>query len=309
MSNEQYIPMPEALTAPAAAPEPPSNEVLAAEAFSRQSSIFDIIYGKDTIVQYKRSRVREHVLQFLQPCSHILELNCGTGEDAIYFAGLGHRVHATDYASGMLSQLQKKVLATTGTVDPTVTAGPAVTADPAVTAGPISTERCSFTELSALKHKGPYDLIFSNFAGLNCTGNVDKVLGEFDTLLKPGGLVTLTLLPPFCLWETLLLCRGKWKTAFRRWFSKHGRLAKVEGLPFRCWYYAPARVRALLGDSFELVDLEGLCTIVPPSYLVGFAQKHPRTYAMLCRWENKYRRSWPWRGIGDYFIITLRKKS
>jgi ubiquinone/menaquinone biosynthesis C-methylase UbiE len=267
-----------------------SNEQLAAKAFSRQSSVFDIIYGNDTIVQYKRSRVREHVLTFLQPHSDILELNCGTGEDALYFAGLGHSVHATDYAPGMLEQFKKKLAA------------------PTETPGAISTERCSFTELSALKSKGPYDLIFSNFAGLNCTGNLDKVLQEFDTLLKPGGLVTLTMLPPFCLWETLLVFKGKWKTAFRRWFSKHGRQAKVEGLPFRCWYYHPASIQQLLGASFETIDLEGLCTIVPPSYMEGFAQNHPRLYATLCRWENKYRRSWPWRNTGDYFIITLRKK-
>ena len=48
-------------------------------------------------------------------------------------------------------------------------------------------ELCSFTELQNLNDKGPYDLIFSNFAGLNCTGELDKVLHSFSPLLKPNG--------------------------------------------------------------------------------------------------------------------------
>jgi cyclopropane fatty-acyl-phospholipid synthase-like methyltransferase len=32
----------------------------------------------------------------------------GTGEDAIYFANKGYRVHATDISTGMLDMLQRK---------------------------------------------------------------------------------------------------------------------------------------------------------------------------------------------------------
>ena len=37
------------------------NEQLAAEAFSRQSGVFDELYSGDAIIQYKRKRVRDHV--------------------------------------------------------------------------------------------------------------------------------------------------------------------------------------------------------------------------------------------------------
>ena len=57
--------------------------------------------------------------------------------------------------------------------------------------------------LQTLKNKGPYDCIFSNFAGLNCTDKLDQVLAGFDELLKPGGMVVLVILPRFCLWESL----------------------------------------------------------------------------------------------------------
>ena len=58
-------------------------EQQAAAAFNKQSSFFDQIYSANTIVQYKRKRVRNHIERFMDPHSKILELNAGTGEDAV----------------------------------------------------------------------------------------------------------------------------------------------------------------------------------------------------------------------------------
>jgi len=162
--------------------------------------------------------------------------------------------------------------------------------------------------LENLQNKGPYDYIFSNFAGLNCSGELDKVLHSFNTLLKPGGIVTLVLLPKFCLWEMMLAVRGKFKTAFRRFFSSKGVTARVEGQYFTCWYYNPGYITRRLNLSFELLSLEGLCTIVPPSYIEHFAEKHPRAYKFLVKKEYRLKSRWPWKTIGDYYIISLRKK-
>src|SRR5690349_1119833 len=80
-----------------------------AVAFSKQSQLFDETYSGNTIVQYKRERVRAHVLQYLKPGFSILELNSGTGEDAIWFAARGFAVHATDLSAGMQQVLRRKV--------------------------------------------------------------------------------------------------------------------------------------------------------------------------------------------------------
>jgi ubiquinone/menaquinone biosynthesis C-methylase UbiE len=266
------------------------NEWKAAEAFSRQSKVFDQEYGDNPIIQYKRMRVRDHVLDILPPNSSILELNCGTGEDALFFSQKGHRIHATDIAEGMLNRLREKIRA-------------------ASEYNRVSTELCSFTNLGALEKKGPYDLVFSNFGGLNCTGELDDVLRSFDVLVKPGGCVTLIIIPKFCLWESLLLLKGDWKTATRRFFSKNGRKAHLEGTYFTCWYYNPGFIRKQLQDTFDVVKLEGLCTLVPPSYRENFPVKYPRIYHYLVRKEYQLKSSWPWKLMGDYFIMTLRKKA
>lgn len=266
-----------------------AHEQKAATAFSRQAALFDALYSRNAIVQYKRERVREHVNQFLQQGSRMLELNAGTGEDAIYFAQHGHSVHATDLSTGMQERLIVKVK-TTGLEEK------------------ITTEVCSFTQLDQLKNKGPYDHIFSNFAGLNCTNELDKVLRSFSPLLNKDGIITLVILPKFCLWETLLLFKGKFKTAFRRFFSAKGRKAHIEGTFFTCWYYNPSYIIKQSKNDFELLALEGLCTIVPPSYIEKFAEKYPKLFGYLKKTENKLKGYWPWRLMGDYYIITLRKR-
>lgn len=274
------------------------NEQAAARAFSQQALVFDALDAGNTIISYKRKRVRDHVLRHLPEGSSILELNAGTGEDAIFFARKGYRVHATDISRGMQEALWKKVEGT-GLMDGTGSTGR------------VSRELCSFTELALLRERGPYDLIFSNFAGLNCTDQLGKVLRSFDQLLKPGGQVTLAILPKFSLWEGLLIFKGKFRTATRRWsswFSSKGALSHVEGYYFRCWYYSPGYVIKELGDGYELLGLEGLCTMVPPSYIGHFAERYPGWYQRLCRWEDRWKGAWPWKYVGDYYIISFRKK-
>lgn len=267
-----------------------TNEKKVSAAFNAQSVIFDALYRDNKIVDYKRQRVREHLLKFLEPGSHILELNAGTGDDAIYFAKKGFHVHATDISEGMQDKLSGKLT------------GEFMT-------GSVSQEICSFTNLDALKKKGPYDCIFSNFAGLNCTGQLEKVLGDFDGLVKPGGMLLLVILPRFCLWETLLVFRGRFKTAFRRFFSSGGRRARIEDSEFTCWYHSPRFVKRHLKDKFEMMETEGLCAIVPPSYIERFPEKYPSLYAGLCSLENRLKGKWPWKHMGDYYIISFRKKS
>jgi ubiquinone/menaquinone biosynthesis C-methylase UbiE len=266
-----------------------SNETKAAEAFSEQSKIFDDLYSGNKIIQYKRERVRNHIKKYLKPESFILELNAGTGEDAIWFSKNGHKVHATDISGGMMEKLKEKI-------------------SNHHLQSQVSNEVISFTELNRLFNKGPYDLIFSNFAGLNCTNELNKVLGSFSSLLKPNGVVTLVILPKFCLWEFLLLFKGKFRIAFRRFFSRNGRKAHIEGHFFKCWYYNPSFITRHLKKDFDLLSIEGLCTLVPPSYMENFAGKRSRLFESLKMKEERWKNKWPWKFIGDYYIISLRKK-
>lgn len=266
------------------------NKLSAEDAFTKQSKVFDAIYSGNPIIEYKRGRVREQVLKLVPNPSSILELNSGTGEDAIFFADKGFHVHATDISPGMQNTLVEKV-------------------NRRGLGHLLSHELISFTDLSLLKTKGPFDLIFSNFAGLNCTPELNKVLENFPKLLKPGGYIVLVIMPPFCLWEVLSAFKGHFNTAFRRFFRPKGAKAHIEGIYFKCWYYNPSYVLRYLKEEFTLLDLEGLCSLVPPSYLEKIPKHFPKLYTQLKHLESRYKSRWPWKYIGDYYIISLKKNS
>ncbi|MBA2746252.1 MAG: class I SAM-dependent methyltransferase, partial [Flavisolibacter sp.] len=216
-----------------------NNEAKVEAAFSAQAKIFDAEFCNNPVIQYKRQRVRTVVETLVPQGSSILELNCGTGEDAVYFGSRGYQVLATDLSDAMVDETHQKIMLHE-------------------LENLVTVRQLSFHNLDQLNPPGKFDLIFSNFGGLNCTGDLNNVLLYFDRLLNRGGVVTLVMMPGFCLWESLLLFKGEFKTATRRFFKFNGSAAIIEGKPFKCFYYAPSFITSRLKNQFEVELMEGL---------------------------------------------------
>lgn len=148
------------------------------EVFSRQSLGYDDYESLHSILKFMRIEVRNHVMNFLRKGDRILEINAGTGTDAVFFAQNGFNVHATDISGGMISLLKYKV-------------------NRYGLNNLISLQQCSFTELDKISGR-PFDYIFSNFGGLNCLPDLLKATKFFPNLLNKKGRVTLVLMPPVC---------------------------------------------------------------------------------------------------------------
>ena len=168
----------------------------ASAAFSAQAAHFDADEESNRILKWMRTQVYRHEEELLLPRSHILELNAGTGIDAVHFAGLGHSVFATDNAPGMVQQLQNKI--SNRRLEQR-----------------IQCSVCSFTELRTLPAM-QFDHVFSNFGGLNCTPDLKAVTQQLPRLLKPGATITVVMTPRVCPWELAQAFRGKLRIAFRR---------------------------------------------------------------------------------------------
>lgn len=262
------------------------NSIKVSEAFSKQAEKFDALSSENKLTAHLRTIYRKQVEKYSIQHSRILELNCGTGIDAIYFANKGYDVLATDNAPGMLDALQSKI-ASTGT------------------RGKIEVMQCSYHELNKIK-KPPFDHIVSNFGGLNCTADLQHVLAQFSSLLTKNGKVTLALMPKVCPWELAMALKGKFKTAFRR-FGRHA-VANVEGVNFLCYYYNPSYVKRILKNEFNVVELKGVYITVPPEFYLNFVERYPRLYAALSRIDNGIANYFPFNRLCDHYIITLEKK-
>jgi ubiquinone/menaquinone biosynthesis C-methylase UbiE len=256
-----------------------------ATGFSLKAEAYDA-FGADHInLTRMRRKVYAHMLRWLRPGDRLLELNAGTGIDAVFFAAQGYAVHAIDIAPGMIEHLAAKI-------------------DQSGLHERLTYQIESFTALDKVK-AGPFQHVFSNFGGLNCIDDLTLVSGQLQHVLVPGGRVTWVIMPPVCPWEIALLFKGQFKIATRRW-QRHGTLARVEDVWFKTYYFTPQQALKALGPDFQLMELEGLSVFAPPADRQSFPRRFPRLYRWLTRIDDALATRPPFNSWGDFFILTAQ---
>lgn len=260
------------------------NSIQVSNAFTRQSVHFDELYQSNPMVEYMRKRVYNHVLKYHKP-GKMLELNAGTGTDAIFFNSKGFEVYATDNAPGMIDTLKNKLSQDTK----------------------IYPFLCNYENIEQMQEYAPFDSIYSNFGGLNCTPNLIEVLKKCLNLLHKNGKMTIVIMPKHYPWEWLELLTLKPKIAFRRYKKQNN--TQLENIHFTTHYYQPRSIIQPLQDQIKVLSWEGLCSICPPSYKQKLIKYMPFLWKTLALIENKIS---SWRGIrsyADYVILTFEKKN
>jgi ubiquinone/menaquinone biosynthesis C-methylase UbiE len=259
-----------------------------AEAFSRTAEKYDSFAEDHPHLTRMRDKVYSHVMRYVPQGARILELNAGTGTDAVQLAQRGYHIHATDIAPGMLKRLHEKVIQ----LD---------------LQNRVTMQTRSFLSLDNLQG-APFDAVFSDLGGLNCVPDLTPVIRQLPHLLKPAGTVTWVLMPHICLWEIAEVFRGNVSLAFRR-LSRGKVRANLEGWHFEVYYFSPGQLIQWFGKKFELLALEGLSVITPTAESKNFARGHPHLYHVLSWLDDKLSPHWPWYGWGDFYILTMRYKA
>ena len=254
------------------------------KAFTKQASHFDEEDQKNAVLQRMRSQVYEHVNKYLKPHSKILELNAGTGIDALHFVREGHRVHATDLSDGMIEQLTNKV-ANHNLSDK------------------LTVQQLSFTELDQITEK-EFDFVFSNFGGLNCVDDLTRVSHHLPRLLQPRAFITLVIMPVICPWELISVFKNG-KKSLRR-FKSGGVRAHLEGEYFQTYYHSLQTVRKAFANQFTFVRSEGLATLSAHPHTANFPERYPRLDKFLLRIDQRVRTRFPFNRWGDHIIVTFQ---
>lgn len=255
--------------------------------FSKQSEKYDEDDASNPILQNWRIQVYDHVDSFIKPSSSILELNSGTGIDAVRFAKQGHKVHCVELSDGMVHEIKKKIELNN-------------------LASSLTVQQLSYECLEEVT--GKYDYVFSNFGGLNCSSELTKITQHFHRLLKPGGIVTWVIMPPICLWEITWIFKGYFKNGLRR-FHKNGVMAHLEGQYFMTYYYSLSDLKKAFSKSFTLLKCEGLGALSPPPSAPQFITKYPKLYKLLTRLDQKMRMNFPFNRWADHIIVTFQIKN
>lgn len=260
--------------------------------FDEEAASYDVDFTYTAVGKMQRQRVY-HFLQktLADKPQHILEINCGTGEDATWMARRGNFVTATDISVRMIEITKSKI--ESHQLQHLVTA-----------------HVCSFSRLKENFPPRSFDLVFSNFGGLNCIDSSQlKILAtDLELLLKPGGRVVAVIMSTRCWWERFyFLWKGKRKEAGRR---SAGNVvnAKLEHGMQATWYYSPADIRRLFSPAFKMVRTAPIGIFIPPSYLDPFFTRKKRGLKILYQLESVFPFSFL-ANAADHFYIELKKIS
>ncbi len=214
----------------------------------------------------------------------ILELNCGTGIDAIYLATRGIRVLACDISPRMIEIAVRN-------------------AKHANVLGRIDFRVLPTESIDTLASDGLFEGAFSNFAGLNCVEDLSAVVRDLAVLLEPGSPVLINVMGTFVAWEIAwFLLRGQPQKAFRR-------VRRRETLS-----WGPLTIRRLPiqvvtsifeGEGFTRRAWKGIGVAVPPSYLEHWACRFPTVLEGLSRLDERIGRLPFFRRMADCCLLEF----
>lgn len=221
----------------------------------------------------------------------ILELGCGTGEDALFLARRGHRVTATDLSEGMIAVAKAKAAKETLPAQPDF-------------------RILDMRRLVKQDFDKQFDLVFSNFGAMNCLSPADirDLFESIKPILRPEGRFIGVVMPRFCTWESFyFFIKWRWKMIFRRQ-KKDGIMASLDGAEVKTWYYSPRQLRKLAGSSFYSVKIRPVGCFLPPSYLDRFFSKRKGLLGFLGRLEKRVANISFLSGCSDHLIFEMKRK-
>ncbi|HET6272090.1 MAG TPA: class I SAM-dependent methyltransferase [Bacteroidota bacterium] len=249
---------------------------------------YDALFSASGTGNWMRRRVQEQLLDIFKPGQRILEINCGTGTDAIVLGKAGIRVHATDISPRMVQMTAEKVVSEGLTT--LVTTDVMDADDPSILASPL------------------FDGAFSNFNGLNHVDDLERTMHRLSNLLKPGGRVLCVLLNPFCLWEVLyLITTLQLPKAWRRAFRRGEELVK-ERVPMNFRLYSPRQFSRIVNRDFLVRRVSGLGIFLPPAGFPRLYVSHVPLLRRLDVVERILSSLYPFFLIGDHFMVELEKR-
>lgn len=249
---------------------------------------YDSVFTDSLIGRAQRSAVQRQALETFRTGDHILELNCGTGADAVFLGSHGISVDAFDESARMAA-----------------TAAAAVRARSlghAIRVSVLPTENIGMLP-------GPYDGAFSNFSGLNCVRDLAGVVRELARLLRPGAPALLCFSTRICAWEVAWhMAHGNLSKAFRR-LRMGGVTAELAPGAFVHVQYPTVRsLRETFAPHFRLCQVTGIGVAVPPSYIEHVARRHPRFLQAAEAFDARMACVPFLRVIGDHMLLRFEKR-
>src|SRR5262249_29380597 len=157
---------------------------------------YDATFTSSALGRSLRALAWERLDAAMAGCTRILEIGCGTGEDAVRLALRGADVVATDPSPAMLRVAAQK-------------------ARQARCAERMEL-RCLPMERIGELARERFDGVWSNFGAVNCVARLEAAVAELACLVAPGSQLVWVVMGKHVPWEwAWFLARGNPRSAFR----------------------------------------------------------------------------------------------
>jgi ubiquinone/menaquinone biosynthesis C-methylase UbiE len=236
--------------------------------FDQVAETYDEGFTHTVIGRAERDAVWHELGHVFLSGQRILELNCGTGVDAMHLADSGVRVLACDISPRMIDIARRRLGSNR--------------------LGRLVDFRVLATEdIAALSDEGPFDGAFSNFAGLNCVEDLSAVARNLARLVKAGAQVLLCVSGHFVPLEIAWhLAHGRPRRAMRR-FKHSGTVGHTtDDGKVIVHYPTVERLARLFAPDFQLRRWRGIGVTMPPAYFEPWARRFPKALEWLAKADH-----------------------
>ena len=253
------------------------------EAFDALAPSYDSLFQTPT-GRLARQRSLAPLLRNFKPGMRVLDIGCGTGEEALALARKGVEVVGMDPSEGSLAILRRKLQA-----------------EPSLKVRPVKARARDLPRLA--QEIGRLDGAYSSFGALNCEPSLAPVRDCLAALLAPGAPFIASVINRFCLFELAVgMLTLHPRLAARR---LNDGPARVAGRPVLTRYYTPDDFASQLAPAFSVRTFAALPFALPPQPLAAPLERSPAVIGALERIDDRLRTAGPWRSLGDHFQMVL----
>lgn len=244
----------------------------AAAPFDRLAPDYDALWTRSWVGRSQREAVWRWLDPLVKRGDKILDLGCGTGEDALHLGKLGAQVEAIDASAEMVRIACKRGVS-------------------------ARTLRVEYLD----QVKGAFDGAISNFGALNCVQDLKPVSRSLARLIHRGGFLALCLMGRCCAWEIgHFLRRRSLSEAFRRW-RRAGCWSSI-GLQIN--YPSIRHLTGIFRPAFQLSQWIGIGVCVPPSYVNALSRA---TIGCLAKIDQHLAHWYGLRALADHRLLVFKR--
>lgn len=260
-------------------------------AYDRYAAVYDALLDENRINAYMRRQMLSAHRTAFHPGDKLLEIGCGTGDEALELARNGCEIIAVDPSEEMLNRAREKA--------DRLPYGSRVTF--------LKGYAREVGELLSRSKEAFFDGAYSSFA-LSYEPDLGPVRDALRRFVRPGGILLLAIMNRTCAVEYAIATITIRLSIAGRRLSPSTR-HKVGTVTTEVFARTVPEVHRVFSRAFKLIEIRAIPALIPPAYMNRVTRRAPSLLDMLMRIDPLFARLPLWRALGDHTLFSYRRRA